>query len=77
MILGKKTIIPTMAAAMAHTKTAAAPRSFMSRFLSSRSAFTKSAVRSNEELMISAANTIPITMTIATHSQKNESGDND
>ena len=57
-----------MAATMAHTNTAAAPRSFMSRFLSSLSAFTKSAVLSSEELMISAENTMPITINTATHS---------
>ena len=61
-------IIPTTAAPMAHNRTAPAARSLISRFLSSRSALTKSAVRSIAELTASAANTMAMTITTAVHS---------
>jgi len=61
-------IVPTAEAAMAHTSTAAAPMSLMSRLRSSRSAFTKSAVHSSDEFIISAETTMAITIIMDIHS---------
>lgn len=62
--------MPTIAEAMAHTNTAAAPRSLISFILLFLSVLTKSAIRSRDEFMISAEMTIPMQITTAIHSSE-------